>query len=230
MRRKLIFTNIVLLLVSLAMCLGVSLYISRRNVLTNAKLNINSYSLAVIDDLKQNKPIDYEKYQIINDKMRITLINKTQTDVFLMSDNYYDGNLDALSNVDWMELKEFTTINDFIIRKDETSTTSKRMLYYTDTIHRPNLEQYIRVGVPYDDLFEDNTSLIVITLITSIIIFVVMSFVMGQSIYQGIKPINKVIGNLEMLATTTMKWSGASMSLKRKSKTLKTKRIKLNLS
>ncbi|MBP5445892.1 MAG: hypothetical protein J6Y28_06950 [Acholeplasmatales bacterium] len=203
MRRKLIFINIVLLLISLAMCLGVSLYISRRNVLTNAQDSLKSYSNVVTNDLVSGNTIDNDKYKLINEKMRITIVNKVRINniVYLISDNYYSEHLDQLNGTDWMSFKEFNDIEDFIIRKDDTVDNS-RMLYYTIIIEKANADQYVRVGVPYDDLFEDNTTLIVITLITSIVVFVIMSLVMGQSIYQGIKPINKVIGKLEQLATS----------------------------
>ena len=209
MRRRLIFTNIVLLLISLAMCLGVSLYISRRNVLTNAKSNLLNYSNVVKSDLVYGAGIDNEKYSMIDENMRITIVNESSNgNVYLIQDSKYIEDTSPLADIEWMELDEFIKVdgNNFVIRKDETEENNRRMLYHTITIDKSGgTIQYVRVGVPYDDLFEDNTTLLFITIITSIIVFVIMSLVMGQSIYQGIKPINKVIGSLEQLATSEIK-------------------------
>ncbi len=204
MRRRLIFTNVILLLISLAVCLGVSLYISRRNVVSNSKRNLKNYSTSVYKDLTTNGMIEYDKYQVIEKNLRITRISVTSTNkVTLLNDNYNDDT-SSLSEVDWMSLKEFSVVNSYVIRRDDTAS-NKRMLYYTIKFNNAGVDQFIRVGIPYDELFEDNTSLIVITLVISIIIFIIMSFVMGQSIYQGIKPINKVISSLEQLATSEVK-------------------------
>ena len=204
MRRRLIFTNVILLLISLAVCLGVSLYISRRNVVSNSKRNLKNYSTSVYKDLTTNGMIEYDKYQVIEKNLRITRISVTSTNkVTLLNDNYNDDT-SSLSEVDWMSLKEFSVVNSYVIRRDDTAE-NKRMLYYTIKFNNAGVDQFIRVGIPYDELFEDNTSLIVITLVISIIIFIIMSFVMGQSIYQGIKPINKVISSLEQLATSEVK-------------------------
>ena len=206
MRRRLIITNVVLLLISLAVCLGTSLYISRRNVVTNSKRNLKNYSLSVKSDILDflGKP-DYDKYEVIESDLRITRVNvNSNKRVKLVDDSDYLDNPQALDSVDWMSLKEFNETESFVIRKDDTAE-GKRMLYYTFVIKDYDADQYVRVGVPYDSLFEDNTTLIIITLVISITIFIIMSFVMGQSIYQGIKPINKVIGSLEQLATSEVK-------------------------
>ena len=207
MRRKLIFTNVVLLLISLAICLGVSLYISRRNVVSNSKKSLKNYSSAIANNIKWDGTPGYEKYEDVEKGLRVTRINVTQSGkVTFVDDNKItsEETRTILENLDWMSFQEFSTVEVFVIRRDETSN-NKRMLYYTIKFNNAGADQYVRVGVPYDDLFEDNTSLIVITLVISIIIFIIMSFVMGQSIYQGIKPINKVIGSLEQLATSEIK-------------------------
>ena len=207
MRRRLIFTNVVLLLISLAICLGVSLYISRRNVVSNSKKSLKNYSSAIVNNIKWDGTPGYEKYEDVEKGLRVTRINVSQTGkVTFVDDNKItsEETRSILENLDWMSFQEFSTVEVFVIRRDETSN-NKRMLYYTIKFNNAGADQYVRVGVPYDDLFEDNTSLIVITLVISIIIFIIMSFVMGQSIYQGIKPINKVIGSLEQLATSEIK-------------------------
>jgi len=203
MRRKLIFTNVVLLLISLAICLGISLYISRRNVVSNSKKNLKNYCQSVYTDLREDGFIQNDKYKIIESKLRITRISFASNKATFLSDNYVEDP-SVFDETDWLKLNEFENVETFVIRRDETSN-NKRMLYYSIKFNSGSVEQYIRVGIPYDELFEDNTSLIVITLVISIIIFVIMSFVMGQSIYQGIKPINKVIGSLEQLATSEIK-------------------------
>ena len=203
MRRKLIFTNVVLLLISLAICLGISLYISRRNVVSNSKKNLKNYCQSVYTDLREDGFIQNDKYKIIESKLRITRISFASNKATFLSDNYVEDP-SVFDETDWLKLDEFENVETFVIRRDETSN-NKRMLYYSIKFNSGSVEQYIRVGIPYDELFEDNTSLIVITLVISIIIFVIMSFVMGQSIYQGIKPINKVIGSLEQLATSEIK-------------------------
>ena len=203
MRRRLIFTNVVLLLISLAVCLGISLYISRRNVVSNSKKNLKNYCQSVYTDLREDGFIQNDKYAIIESKLRITRISYSSNKATFLSDNYVEDP-SVFDETDWLDLNEFKGVETFVIRRDETSN-NKRMLYYTIKFNSSGAEQYIRVGIPYDELFEDNTSLIVITLVISIIIFIIMSFVMGQSIYQGIKPINKVIGSLEQLATSEIK-------------------------
>lgn len=201
MRKKLIFTNVVLLLISLAMCLGVSLYISRRNVVSNSKKNLYNYSNLVKNDIINGSGIDFEKYELVEKNLRTTVINVTSNkNVIVFADSAFREDTESLNDVDWLELKEFDEVESYVVRKDDT--VSKKMLYYTFKINNTGYDQYVRVGVPYDDLFEDNTSLIIITIIFTIVIFVIMSLVMGQSIYQGIKPINKVIGSLEQLATS----------------------------
>lgn len=207
MRRKLIFTNVVLLLISLAICLGVSLYISRRNVVSNSKKSLKNYSSAIVNNIKWDGTPGYEKYEDVEKGLRVTRINVSQSGkVTFVDDNKItsEETRTILENLDWMSFQEFSKAEVFVIRRDETSD-NKRMIYYTVKFNNAGADQYVRVGVPYDDLFEDNTSLIVITLVISIIIFIIMSFVMGQSIYQGIKPINKVIGSLEQLATSEIK-------------------------
>ena len=71
MRRRLIFTNVILLLISLAVCLGVSLYISRRNVVSNSKRNLKNYSTSVYKDLTTNGMIEYDKYQVIVQSLEV---------------------------------------------------------------------------------------------------------------------------------------------------------------
>ena len=207
MRRKLIITNVVLLLISLAICLGVSLYISRRNVVSNSKSNIKNYSNLVKNDIVNGSSgLDYEKYALVEDKLRTTVVNvdPKNSKVRYIQDSLYADDLSKLDGVDWLNLKEFIELENFVVRKDETND-SKKMLYYTFKINKSGYDQYVRVGVPYDELFQDNTSLIIFTILFTVAIFIVMSFVMGQSIYQGIKPINKVIGSLEQLATSEIK-------------------------
>ena len=204
MRRRLILTNVILLLISLIVCLGVSLYISRRNVVSNSKKNLVNYSNLVKNDIINGFGPDYAKYEIVEKNLRTTIINVTESgDVFVIGDSTYQD-VSALSNVEWLKLKEYTDLETFVIRKDDT-VDNQRMIYYTIKIPYNNYSQFVRVGMIYDDLFEDNTTLILITLIVSIGIFLIMSLIMGQSIYQGIKPINKVIGNLEQLATSEVK-------------------------
>lgn len=201
MRKKLILTNVVLLLISLAMCLGVSLYISRRNVVSNSKKNLFNYSNLVKNDIINGSGIDYDKYELVEKNLRTTVINVTSNNnVIVIADSANREDMSQLNDVDWLALKEFREVESYVVRKDDT--VSKKMLYYTFKINNTGYDQYVRVGVPYDDLFEDNTSLIIITIIFTIVIFAIMSLVMGQSIYQGIKPINKVIGSLEQLATS----------------------------
>ena len=205
MRRRLILTNVILLLFSLIICLGVSLYISRRNVLTNSKKNLVNYSNLVRNDIENGGGPDYAKYEIVEKDLRTTIINVTSTgNVFVAADSMYRDDLSKLNGIDWLKLKEYSETETFVVRKDDTAN-GRRMLYYTFKINNAGYDQYIRVGVPYNDLFEDNTTLIIATLIVSIAIFIIMSFIMGQSIYQGIKPINKVIGSLEQLATSEIK-------------------------
>ncbi len=206
MRKKLIFTNVVLLLISLAMCLGVSLYISRRNVLTNSKNNIKNYSNLVRNDIVNSSGLDYEKYALVEDKLRTTVVNVNPSSgrVTQVRDSIYDEDISKLDGVEWLTLKEFNELETFVVRSDETSN-NRKMLYYTFKINNSGFDQYVRVGVPYEDLFQDNTSLIIFTILFTIVIFIIMSFIMGQSIYQGIKPINKVIGSLEQLATSEIK-------------------------
>ncbi|MCR5462544.1 MAG: GHKL domain-containing protein [bacterium] len=205
MRRRLILTNVILLLFSLIICLGVSLYISRRNVLTNSKKNLVNYYNLVKNDIENGGGPDYGKYEIVEKDLRTTIINVTTTgNVYVAADSMYREDLSKLGSVEWLKLKEYSEIETFVVRKDDTAS-DRRMLYYVDKINNAGFDQYIRVGVPYNDLFEDNTTLIIATLIVSISIFIIMSFIMGQSIYQGIKPINKVIGSLEQLATSEVK-------------------------
>ena len=205
MRRRLIFTNVILLLISLSICLGVSLYISRRNVVSNSKRNLVNYSNLVRNDIENGDRPDFAKYEIVEKSLRTTIVNVTDDGrVYLSTDSMYRDDPSQLDNVEWMELKEYSDIETFVIRRDETSG-NRRMLYYAFKLPNAGFDQYIRVGVPYDDLFEDSTTLLIITLIVSIGIFIIMSFIMGQSIYQGIKPINKVIGSLEQLATSEIK-------------------------
>lgn len=205
MRRRLILTNVILLFISLIICLGVSLYISRRNVVSNSKKSLINYSNLVKNDIVNGYGPDYAKYEIVEKNLRTTIINVTNANaVYVLSDSAYLDDPSVLNNVDWLKLKEYTDVETFAIRKDET-INNKRMIYYVFKIPYGEYSQYVRVGVPYDELFEDNTSLVIITLIVSISIFLVMSFIMGQSIYQGIKPINKVIGSLEQLATSEVK-------------------------
>ena len=84
MRRKLIFTNVVLLLISLAMCLGVSLYISRRNVVTNSQKNLENYSNLVKNDIENGYGLDYDKYALVEDKLRTTVVlNLSSTNAYL---------------------------------------------------------------------------------------------------------------------------------------------------
>ena len=202
MRKKLILTNVVLLLISLAMCLGVSLYISRRNVVSNSQKNLYNYSNLVKNDIIKGSGLDFDKYELVEENLRTTAINViSETNVLVFADSAYQEDTSSLNEVDWLNLKEFKETESYVVRKDDT-LDGKKMLYYTFKINNTGYDQYIRVGVPYDDLFEDNTSLIIITIIFTIVIFAIMSFVMGQSIYQGIKPINKVIGSLEQLATS----------------------------
>ena len=207
MRRRIIVTNVVLLLISLAMCLGVSLYISRRNVLINSQSNLQNYSNLVRNDIINGYGLDYEKYALVEEKLRTTVINVNENDVVTnIRDSYvYKGEVDGakLNEVDWLTLKEFNELETFVVRKDLTN--EKKMLYYTFKIPMGSYDQFVRVGVPYDELFQDNTSLIIFTILFTVVIFIIMSFVMGQSIYQGIKPINKVIGSLEQLATSEIK-------------------------
>ncbi len=206
MRKRLIFTNIVLLLISLAMCLGVSLYISRRNVVSNSQKNLKNYSNLVKNDILMGGGLDYEKYEIVEKKLRTTVLNVSQNgSTNLMADSYYREDLSKLSGTDWLSFKEYNELEKCIVRTDKIDESNVKMMYYTFTINNTGYTQYVRVGVPYDDLFEDNTSLIIFTILFTIIIFAIMSFVMGQSIYQGIKPINKVIGSLEQLATSEIK-------------------------
>ena len=205
MRRKLIFTNVVLLLISLAMCLGVSLYISRRNVVINSQKNLENYSNLVKNDIENGYGLDYDKYALVEDKLRTTVVNINHDgNVTAIRDSLYRDDTSSLNGISWLELKEFNKTRTFVVRKDDTNG-NKKMLYYTFIINKGSYEQYVRVGVPYDELFEDNTSLIIFTILFTIVIFIIMSFVMGQSIYQGIKPINKVIGSLEQLATSEIK-------------------------
>lgn len=205
MRRRLILTNVILLLFSLIICLGVSLYISRRNVLTNSKKNLVNYYNLVKNDIENGGGPDYGKYEIVEKDLRTTIINVTTTgNVYVAADSMYRDDLSKLGSIEWLKLKEYSEIETFVVRKDDTAS-DRRMLYYADKINNAGFDQYIRVGVPYNDLFEDNTTLIIATLIVSISIFIIMSFIMGQSIYQGIKPINKVIGSLEQLATSEVK-------------------------
>ena len=205
MRRRLILTNVILLLFSLIICLGVSLYISRRNVLTNSKKNLVNYYNLVKNDIENGGGPDYGKYEIVEKDLRTTIINVTTTgNVYVAADSMYRDDLSKLGSIEWLKLKEYSEIETFVVRKDDTAS-DRRMLYYVDKINNAGFDQYIRVGVPYNDLFEDNTTLIIATLIVSISIFIIMSFIMGQSIYQGIKPINKVIGSLEQLATSEVK-------------------------
>ena len=202
MRKKLILTNVVLLLISLAMCLGVSLYISRRNVVSNSQKNLYNYSNLVKNDIIMNSGVDFDKYELVEKNLRTTVINVlSEKNVVVFADSAYQEDKSSLNEVDWLSLKEFKETETYVVRKDDT-LDGKKMLYYTFKINNTGYDQYIRVGVPYDELFEDNTSLIIITIIFTIVIFAIMSFVMGQSIYQGIKPINKVIGSLEQLATS----------------------------
>ena len=202
MRKKLILTNVVLLLISLAMCLGVSLYISRRNVVSNSQKNLYNYSNLVKNDIINGSGLDFDKYELVEKNLRTTVINVlSEKNVVVFADSAYQEDKSSLNEVDWLSLKEFKEIETYVVRKDDT-LDGKKMLYYTFKINNTGYDQYIRVGVPYDELFEDNTSLIIITIIFTIVIFAIMSFVMGQSIYQGIKPINKVIGSLEELATS----------------------------
>ena len=204
MRRRLIFTNVILLLISLSICLGVSLYISRRNVVSNSKKNLANYSNLVKNDILNSFGPDFGRYAIVEKNLRTTIVNETSSgQVYVISDSIYQD-VSELDNVEWLKLKEYTDLETFVIRKDETMD-NQRMIYYTSKINYDSYSQFVRVGMPYDDLFEDNTTLIIITLIVSIGIFIVMSFIMGQSIYQGIKPINKVIGSLEQLATSEVK-------------------------
>ena len=196
MRKKLILTNVVLLLISLAMCLGVSLYISRRNVVSNSQKNLYNYSNLVKNDIINGSGLDFDKYELVEKNLRTTVINVlSEKNVVVFADSAYQEDKSSLNEVDWLSLKEFKEIETYVVRKDDT-LDGKKMLYYTFKINNTGYDQYIRVGVPYDELFEDNTSLIIITIIFTIVIFAIMSFVMGQSIYQGIKPINKVIGNI----------------------------------
>ena len=205
MRRRLIFTNVILLLISLSICLGVSLYISRRNVVSNSKRNLVNYSNLVKNDIVNGERPDFAKYEIVEKSLRTTIVNVTDDGrTYLSTDSMYRDDPSQLDNVNWLELKEYSDLETFVIRRDETSD-NRRMLYYAFKLDNVGYSQLIRVGVPYDDLFEDNTTLLIITLIVSIGIFIIMSFVMGQSIYQGIKPINKVIGSLEQLATSEIK-------------------------
>ena len=202
MRKKLILTNVVLLLISLAMCLGVSLYISRRNVVSNSQKNLYNYSNLVKNDIINGSGLDFDKYELVEKNLRTTVINVlSEKNVVVFADSAYQEDKSSLNEVDWLNLKEFKETETYVVRKDDT-LDGKKMLYYTFKINNTGYDQYIRVGVPYDELFEDNTSLIIITIIFTIVIFAIMSFVMGQSIYQGIKPINKVIGSLEELATS----------------------------
>ena len=205
MRRRLIFTNVILLLISLSICLGVSLYISRRNVVSNSKRNLLNYSNLVRNDIVNGERPDFAKYEIVEKSLRTTIVNVTDDGrVYLSTDSMYRDDPSQLDNVDWLSLKEYSDLETFVIRRDETSG-NRRMLYTAFKLDNVGYSQYIRVGVPYDDLFEDSTTLLIITLIVSIGIFIIMSFIMGQSIYQGIKPINKVIGSLEQLATSEIK-------------------------
>ena len=202
MRKKLILTNVVLLLISLAMCLGVSLYISRRNVVSNSQKNLYNYSNLVKNDIINGSGLDFDKYELVEKNLRTTVINVlSEKNVVVFADSAYQEDKSSLNEVDWLNLKEFKETETYVVRKDDT-LDGKKMLYYTFKINNTGYDQYIRVGVPYDEIFEDNTSLIIITIIFTIVIFAIMSFVMGQSIYQGIKPINKVIGSLEELATS----------------------------
>ena len=108
MRKRLIFTNIVLLLISLAMCLGVSLYISRRNVVSNSQKNLKNYSNLVKNDILMGGGLDYEKYEIVEKKLRTTVLNVSQNgSTNLMADSYYREDLSKLSGTDWLSFKEY---------------------------------------------------------------------------------------------------------------------------
>ena len=101
MRKKLIFTNVVLLLISLAMCLGVSLYISRRNVVSNSKKNLINYSNLVKNDITTGSGLDYEKYELVEKNLRTTVINVKDDEVIsIVGDSVYREDLSQLENIE----------------------------------------------------------------------------------------------------------------------------------
>ena len=130
MRRRLIFTNVILLLISLSICLGVSLYISRRNVVSNSKRNLVNYSNLVKNDIVNGERPDFAKYEIVEKSLRTTRVNVTDDGrTYLSTDSMYRDDPSQLDNVNWLELKEYSDLETFVIRRDETSD-NRRMLYY----------------------------------------------------------------------------------------------------
>lgn len=202
MKKRIIVSNIIVLLVSLVICIGVSLYVSRRNVLGNARKMVENYATVIKTDMRSGYGTTYvfDKFKGIEKELRITVIRNYNDDgTQLLADNKYA--LEDINEESWLNLPEISTLKKATVRYDATQKT--KMIYYCDSYSSDEYETYIRVGLPYGSLFEDNTSFLFFTIVFSGIVFVFMSIMMGQSTYSGMKPINKVIGSLEGLTTTS---------------------------
>ncbi len=201
MRKRLIYVNILILLISFLLCISISVLFGYRSAIDSSERYISNYTKIVADEYGNGT--DYESlFSFINNidkKMRITIVEVTDGNVNVL-DSFGSAEADVLEN------EEFKKLDKMIIRDDRSQ--KEKMIFYCVIVD----DTYIRLGLPYFEQVENVTSMLMIMTICSVAIFILMIFIINRLVTREIKPLNAVISGLESVVGSENTYNYDSLS------------------